>query len=434
VTVFKNASVVRAFTKAMNELSILRANGRLWTTLALAGLSGCAGDAVKLGTAPEQDAPPNYERFTLSEETTANLSESPQVEPHVVKPAGQVDFVYGSLLVLLPDARLATVQLRAIDPPRLVTPGVHVALLSRDGTELASGDYQVPGVMFGLQQGAKLFGGYDEGLWVALLGSSVGRFTRFDADLKVTRELTLPAAEVQDIYEPIDSFLQVGEVPLASIATLPATSDCRRLAEDSASRLRSRVWTADGLWMMGCSSPPKGLPNALAKPAVYQCSPDGELQRSVVLDVLAKSDACFSMATVREGFVIGVVDLDEPTIVRVDMARSVFAAQHLHKQAPPLTQASLDPGNGSVTLRPRFGFGRLTLGAHAEVLLSARDFSQGSDTDTLCLAPSNDRVRCVRVGSFDSVFSSIALSEDQRAYVFTRSGELWSVAFPEPAP
>jgi hypothetical protein len=420
----------------MNELAI-QSFGAALTALALAGVSGCAGDAVKLGTVPEQSAPPNYERFALAHETTVNVSEPTHVEPEVVTSAASSDFAYRSLVVLLPEARLATAQLRAIDPPIRVTPSVHVALLDSDGTELTSTDYQVPGVSIGLMSSARLFGGYDEGLWLALLGNAAARFTRFDSDLHVSREIALPAAEVQDIYEPTDSYLQVGtEVPLPNIATLPATSDCGRLATDAATapRLRTRVWTDDGLWIMGCSSPPKGLPNALSKPALYQCSRDGTLLRAAVLDVLAKSDTCFAAATVRDGLVIGAIYLDDLTIVRVDMAQGVFSAQHLHAQSPPLTQAAINPGDGSVALNARLGLGRFTLGTSAEVLLSARDSFQGSETDILCLAPADDRARCVRTGNFDSVFSSIALSEELRAYVFTRKGELWRVAFPEQAP
>jgi hypothetical protein len=435
VTLFKKFRALCAFTTAMNELPIQSLCAAL-TALALAGACGCAGDAVKLGTVPGQSASPNYERFALARETTVNVSEPTHVEPNVVTSAASSDFAYRNLVVLLPDARLATAQLRALGPSGRVTPSVHVGLLDSNGTELASMDYQVPGVSLGLMSYAKLFGGYDEGLWLALLGNTAARFTRFDSDLHVSREIALPAAEVQDIYEPIDSYLQVGtEVPLPSSATLPTTSDCARLLTDAdmAPRLRTRVWTDDGLWIMGCSSPRKGLPNALAKPALYQCSRDGTLLRAVVLDVLAKSDTCFATATVRDGLVIGAIYLDDLTIVRVDMAQGVFGAQHLHTQSPPLTQAAIDPGDGSVALNARLGLGRFTLGTNAEVLLSARGSLQGSETDILCLAPADDRASCVRTGQFDSVFSSIALSEELRAYVFTRKGELWRVAFPEDA-
>jgi hypothetical protein len=420
----------------MNEMAI-QSFGAGLTALALAGACGCAGDAVKLGSVPEPSVPLHYERFALARETTANVSEPTHVAPDLLAPAAPADVSYRNLVLLLPDAQLATAQLRAIDPPTRVTPSVHLALRDADGAELASTDYQVPGVSLGLMSYAKLFGGYDQGLWLALLGNTAARFTRFDSDLHVSRDVALPVAEVKDIYESIDSYPQVGnEVPLPSAATLPATSDCARLLTDTATapRLRARIWTDDGLWIMGCSNPPSGLPNALSKPALYQCNRDGALLRAVVLDVLANADTCFATAAVRGDLVVGALYLDDLTIVRVDMAQGTFSAQHLHAQPPPLTQAAINPGDGSVALNARFGLGELTLGTNAEVLLSARDSVQGTETDILCLAPADDRAHCVRAGQFDSVFSSIALSEALRAYVFTRQGELWRVAFAKEAP
>jgi hypothetical protein len=418
----------------MTDTELLRvaACTALWLSCLTAG---CGSDAVKLGS----DPPPSqltYERFALASELSARIAEPAHVQPSVVYRPTVVDVNRpGGYIARLPDQRLALVRIVSGNP---YGGTFRVELLDEEASLLAAAEAAYSVAPAHLDYYPRIFAGYGGGLWV-MLGLDFGyTLVHFDDQLNV---VSTASAAGPSALPLISEFLAgVGELdiahPIYGLHAAPFDSACAQLNESAGGRIRGRAWVDRTLWLAGCSNPPADLPNALSKPAIYQCTEGGELVQAGALELLSPANLCFTAASRQQERIVGLIDADVPTIAWVDPRQRIFDLLRIHKDPPSLGEAMRSIPEGSVVLdASRLVARALAPGANGEVLFSASDTSRSANILCLALPPPAGSARCVRLnGTVDDIFSSIVLTEARRAFVWHDSGELWGVDLAEAAP